>query len=352
MADGTTIEWAQHPVTKKGASWNPLLARTHATGKVGYHCEHASPGCVHCYAESFNHRRLPARGTGLSFHPGYRNILDIFLDEKQLMLPLQWRDPRGVFVCSMTDLFGEFAPDALIDRMFAVMAMAPQHVFMVLTKRAERMRRYITDPTTPARIAYHMAFVAGADRKRLERGAHAAEQLSRGVWPIPNIWLGVSIEDQRRAEERLPDLVETPAAVRFVSAEPLLSRVYIEPWLPSIQWVIAGFESGTNARVVGEAPDIARALRDQCAAAGTAYFFKQWGSWAFAPDGMNYAEAMNWAQRKRYSLSQRSEAWGGSGGTPGRYEQFSNGRSAFYTGKKDAGRELDGVEHNAMPELI
>lgn len=349
MADNTKIEWARHPVTGRGASWNPLLARTVESGKVGYHCEHASPGCVNCYAESFNQRRLPTRGTGLSFHPGYRNIVSLFLDEKTLMDPIRWQDPRGIFVCSMTDLCGDFVDEILIDQMMAIMALAQQHVFMVLTKRSERLRKYQADPATPARIAYQLGVIGSQHPKLLERTARAAEALNRGEFPLRNVWLGVSVEDPRRAVERLPDLEATPAAVRFISAEPLLERVNLERWLPSVKWVIAGFESGTAARVVGDAPDIARSLRDQCAAAAVAFHFKQWGSWAFAPDGMNYADALNWGERQRYSLSRRSEAWGGTGGRPSRFQQFSNGRTAFYVGKKDAGRLLDGVEHNAMP---
>lgn len=350
MADGTKIEWARHPVTGRGASWNSLLARTES-GKVGYHCEHASPGCVNCYAEAFNQRRLPSRGTGLSFHPGYRNIVSIFLDEKTLMDPIRWQDPRGIFVCSMTDLFGYFVDEILIDQMMAIMAIAQQHVFMVLTKRSYRLRRYQSDPATPARIAYQLGVIGSIHPKLLERTARAAEALNRGEFPLRNVWHGVSVEDQRRANERLPELEATPAAVRFVSAEPLLERLNVEPWLKAIQWLIAGFESGSQARAIADAPDIARSLRDQCAGAGVAFHFKQWGSWAFAPEGYHFEAAMAWATNRRYSLSRRSPAWGGQGGKPSRYEQFANGRTAFYTGKKDAGRLLDGVEHNAMPEL-
>jgi len=380
MADGTSIEWARHPVTGRGASWNPLLARTKETGKVGYHCEHASPGCVNCYAEAFNRRRLPARGTGLSFHPGYRNILEIFLDDRMLLDPIRWREPRGIFVCSMTDLFGVFVPIILIDRMMAIACLAQHHVYMVLTKRPERAREYLSDPATPARIAYQLGVLAAEHPELLQRTIDASQSLTLGGWPLRSVWLGTSVEDQRRANERIPELLEAPAAVRFLSVEPILEPIDLRafgmavhhhpdnqdsPELRAIMraarshlsggktvdWVIAGFESGTQARAAADAPDIARSLRDQCAAAGVPFFFKQWGSWAFAPDGMNYQDAMAWGTRQRYSLSRKSEAWGGSGGLPTRYQQFSNGRTAFYTGKKDAGRLLDGVEHNAMPEL-
>ena len=134
MGDHSKIEWTD-------ASWNAIRARNKATGKVGWHCEHASPGCVHCYSESFNRDRL---GTRLAFKPGHRDDVEIFLDEAMLLQPLRWRRPRKIFVCSMTDLFGEFVPDAMIDRVFAVMALAPQHTFLVLTKRSARLREYMT----------------------------------------------------------------------------------------------------------------------------------------------------------------------------------------------------------------
>src|SRR5258708_16196189 len=126
MADRSAIEWTD-------ATWTPIRART---DNVGWHCEHVSEGCRNCYAEGIN-RRL---GTGLSFKPALKPAL--FLDEKMLLAPLKWKKPRTIFVCSMTDLFADFVRDEWIDRMFAVMALCPQHRFQVLTKRAQRMREY------------------------------------------------------------------------------------------------------------------------------------------------------------------------------------------------------------------
>jgi protein gp37 len=374
MADGTDIEWARHPVTGKGASWNPVLARKLDTGRVGYHCEHVSPGCEHCYAEAFNLRGLPARGTTLEFKPGHRKDVEIFLDAKQMRLPLQWREPRGIFVCSMSDLFGDFVTDEQIDQVFAVMALAPQHIYFVLTKRAQRMRRYFSgiDNGNGEWIdgaENRDALIEGSAQKLYEQ-LHPGEDSS--MWlavhaPLPNVWLGVSVEDQRRADERIPDLLATPAAKRFISAEPLLEgldlREYLDGreihgmvgqtigFIPPLDWVIAGFESGTQSPPCPGAPDIARSLRDQCARFDVPYFFKQFGSWAFAPDGYDFNTAMAWARNERHSLSHRSSDWGGMGGNPTRYEHFSDGRTAFYTTKAKAGRLLDGVEHNAMPEI-
>ena len=224
--DNTKIEWAD-------ATWTPIRARlwqiqSDGSGKerVGWHCEHVSEGCRNCYSERMNQRL----GTGEPFKPGVlrgrkgyygggKDRPELFLDEKMLAQPLRWKKPRRVFVCSMTDLFADFVPDDWIDRIFAVMALAPQHQFLVLTKRSTKMRDYIT-----AR-AWDMPTI-------LSEAVYPAPTASGPSWPLHNVWLGVSVEDQTRADERIPDLLATPAAVRWVSAEPLLSAVDFSPWLP------------------------------------------------------------------------------------------------------------------------
>jgi len=216
--------------------------------------------------------------------------------EHIMTAPLRWKKPRVVFVNSMGDLFHEGVPDEWIDQVFAVMVLCPQHTFQVLTKRAERMRAWV----------------------RRYRDKSVVEGMDIGDGPITferafaHVWLGVSAEDQVRADERIPALLGTPAAVRFVSCEPLLgpvdlSRVclvpqidalggaYVESGMPyvgewdvdgpypadaqrrSLNWVIVGGESGPGARPMH--PDWARSIRDQCEAAGVPYFFKQWGEW-------------------------------------------------------------------------
>src|ERR1700749_4070382 len=131
MGDKTKIEWTD-------ATWNPIRARNKSNGKMGWFCIHKSAGCAGCYAESMNTRL----GTGIDFKPGHLKDVEIFVDEKMLTMPLRWKRPRMIFVCSMTDLFADFVPDEFVDQMFAVMALAPQHTFQVLTKRARRQRDY------------------------------------------------------------------------------------------------------------------------------------------------------------------------------------------------------------------
>lgn len=143
MAENSGIEWT-------GSTWTPIRARNKATGKVGWHCEHASDGCRFCYSEMQINRRF---GTGLPFKPGHRKDIDLFLDEKMLTTPLRWKRGRMIFVCSMTDLFADFVPDEWIDQLFAVMALTPQHTYQVLTKRAFRMNLYVNDTKTPFRVS-------------------------------------------------------------------------------------------------------------------------------------------------------------------------------------------------------
>src|SRR5258706_9709148 len=167
MGAKSDIEWTD-------ASWTPIRART-PDGKTGWHCEHASEECRFCYAEAFN-RRL---GTGLDFKPGHRKDIEIFLDSRMLLFPLQWKRPRKIFVCSMTDLFADFVPDDFIDQMFAVMALSPRHTFQVLTKRPLRMRDYLSDNNRTLHIAR-----AGAGLGDLWWGSWLKP------WPLPNVWLG------------------------------------------------------------------------------------------------------------------------------------------------------------------
>jgi protein gp37 len=214
------IEWTD-------ATWNPIRARNLKTGKVGWHCEHATTGCEFCYAEGFN-KRL---GTGLAFKPGHRKDIEIFLDEEMLTQPLRWKKPRMIFVCSMTDLFADFVTRRMLEVMFAVMALTPQHTYQVLTKRAARMQQYVGslqsrwDTEAPARSA--------ADR--------AAHMIANAIseWPLPNVWLGVSAERQEEAAERIPALLNTPAAIRFISAEPLLGPINLHSFFDFRKWINA-----------------------------------------------------------------------------------------------------------------
>lgn len=264
------------------SDWNPLRG-----------CTRVSPGCGGpgpyggCYAEAIAARFSDA---GLAFHgfaertaKGPRWTGKVELIEERLEAPLSWRKPERIFALSMSDLFHEKVPDAWIDRILSVVARCPRHAVLVLTKRAERLPRYMGDPATRGRIA---ALLGGGELP----------------WPLPNLWLGVSAEDQRRADERIPDLLKTPAAVRFLSCEPLLGPVDLtrlgagylrrdaltgllgapggvlagRDALPGIDWVILGGESGPRARE--HRLSWSQSILDQCRASGVAAFEKQLGS--------------------------------------------------------------------------
>lgn len=255
MAANTQIAWTQ-------STWNPVLG-----------CRRVSSGCTRCYAERMAHR-LAAMGqaeyAGLTQitngHPQWTGVFRELPD--RLDQPLRWKKPRRVFVNSMSDLFGEGVSAAFIRRVFATMAQAPQHQFQILTKRPERMKNLLTN-TTP--------FTSFAGPK------------GRACWPLPNVWLGVSVEDQATADARIPLLLQTPAAVRFLSCEPLLASLELwdylcpkfaaddprhrEPERCSVDWVIVGAESGAGARPMDL--DWVRRIRDDCSYFGTPLFFKQ-----------------------------------------------------------------------------
>jgi protein gp37 len=363
MADNSAIEWTD-------ASWNPIRARNLKTGKIGWHCEHATTGCEFCYAEGFN-KRL---GTGLPFKPGHRQDIEIFLDEKMLTQPLRWKKPRKIFVGSMTDLFAEFVTEEHLDKIFAVMALAPQHTFQVLTKRAGRQRDYLSDPVGPLRRIHAEAAQNPQPWRWIkEFGAKLAAtpyNLYLQVrWPLHNVWIGVSTERQQEADERIPLLLQTPAAIRFISAEPLLGPIDLTK-IPvpddqagkyaghgysfsalereddlklfnspsQLDWVIVGGESGPGARPMH--PDWARSLRNQCSAAGVPFFFKQWGEWApSTPEAAAGNPRSGWRCLAGHPHVAKAA------------ELYPEAGAAFveHMGKKRAGRLLDGNLHNEFP---
>lgn len=344
MGDKTGIEWTD-------STWNPIRARNLKTGKLGWHCEHASEACRWCYAEQRNTNTF--FGNGLAYKPGHRKDIEIFLDEQMLLKPLHWRKPRKIFPCSMTDIGASFVTDEMLDSMFAVMAMSGQHTFQVLTKRPERMREWFE----------------GARRAKVIAQMYASGATFAAIpWPLPNVWLGSSCEDQATADERIPHLLATPAAIHFLSCEPLLGPIDLGH-LPSasgigrhldalgnagvdpgalvphkIDWVICGGESGPNARPMH--PDWARALRDDCDNAGVPFHFKQWGEWA---PGENADLS---AARSERTASWNGKHWDLGMLTPTQSQEThrDDEPDLFRIGKKRAGRKLDGVEHNAFPE--
>jgi len=256
----TSIEWTDR-------TWNPI------TG-----CSEVSPGCANCYAARFT-------ATRLAKHPDYAGLAIIDPENKKPRFtgdlrfhadriedPLHWKKPSRIFVNSMSDLFHENMERRKIAQVFGVMALTQRHTYQVLTKRPQNLQwlKYL-DPRRAVGEAFQ---VTGA--------WPTCDMALCEEWPLPNVWLGVSVENQHFADERVPLLLATPAAVRFISAEPLLGpldlKARLSPAAPSeINWLIVGGESGPNARPMH--PEWARSLRDQCATAGVPFFFKQWGSW-------------------------------------------------------------------------
>jgi protein gp37 len=358
----TAIEWATHV-------WNPT------TG-----CDRVSPGCDHCYALTMAKRlkgmgqakyqndgdpRTSGPGFGLTMHA------DTMGD------PLGWRKPRKVFVNSMSDLFHDKVDAGFIAHVFAVMALTPQHTYQVLTKRHGRLRSLLND----------RAFLAVLDDYR--------EAIRPGcgdfTWPLPNVWLGVSVESQQWADIRIPALLETPAAVRFLSCEPLLGpidlagpvvnghRPRLTYWLdgrpgwgpeettptglimqprvtgPRIDWVIVGGESGPGARPMH--PDWARSIRDQCQTAGVPFFFKQWGEYGplpkVLPDGSYDLADQGVTVANDGTVYQPGDLTYPDGPRYGEAIRAGHDKAHLHAmyrvGKKQAGRELDGRTWDEYP---
>jgi len=318
------IEWTEK-------TWNPVVG-----------CSHASPGCDHCYAERMARRQVhmgTAHYAGTVGDSGWTGQTAIAPDSI-FFKPLHWKKPRRIFVCSMGDLFHESVDFDTIDRVFAVMALCPQHTFQCLTKRAERMKEYVCWRSVEPDMANRY------DRGQKIDGSGYIENHICGFtgcrWPLPNVWLGVTAENQGMADKRIPILLDTPAAVRFVSCEPMLGAIDLDRsiggtlWIggqrgcagthrhrdcphphhhhdnrckPGLDWVIAGGESGPGARPMR--PDWIRDLRDQCKAAGVPFLFKQWGD----------------------SIASGAVA------------------AEYRVKEKKGGRMLDGVLHDAYPEV-
>jgi protein gp37 len=225
-------------------------------------------------AGRFSCEGAPYEGFVRKTKQGYRWTSKVVLVEKHLRDPLTWKKPQRIFVNSMSDLFHEKLPTEEIARVFAIMSLAERHQFQVLTKRAERMRELSNDSKFSQLVLQMAATISKKEEMQIQ------------FWPLPNVWLGVSVEDQERADERIPHLLNTKAKIRFLSVEPLLERVdisrYLPPWGPAvagrpdqsiINWAIVGAESGPGARKMDL--DWVRDLRDQCSDAEVAFFFKQ-----------------------------------------------------------------------------
>lgn len=336
MADKTSIEWTD-------ASW-PVV-----TG-----CDHISEGCDNCYAAKLTSGRLkhlPAY-EGLAEKGRFNGKVRLLPD--RLNWPFKWRKGRKIFVSDMADLFHKDVPDEYIARVFAVMAATPRHSFQVLTKRHGRMRSLLSSESFRPEVAYW----AG---QMCENGDVMHDSVMFGAWPLPNVWAGVSVENQQWADIRIPALLETPAAVRFISAEPLLGPVdlrnlcggridclggdvkdpsdgVVYTGTPSVlDWVIVGGESGRGARPMH--PKWPRDLRDQCQEAGVAFLYKQWGEWRpqprYSTDDRHHLVMLNGMDR--------GTPWPGWGLDQPDAEVMER------VGKKRAGRELDGRTWDEFP---
>lgn len=261
MSANTSIQWTDR-------TWNPIRG-----------CSVVSPGCVNCYAMKFAHRfsgdGKPYAGLTKQTKAGPQWTGVVRVVAEALTEPVRWRKPQRIFVNSMSDLFHDGLSDTQIDLVFAVMAFARQHTFQVLTKRASRMEEYLRRRSRSAQPWKDAARSLGL---ALEFEGH-----SLVPFPLPNVWLGVSAENQDTADLRLPYLMHTPAAIRFVSYEPALEAVDFRPWLTvtrerpyMLDWIICGGESGPRARQC-ETGWICSAI-EQTKAAGVACFVKQLGS--------------------------------------------------------------------------
>lgn len=379
MAEHSLIEWTD-------ATWNPI------TG-----CSVVSPGCTNCYA-------MKLAGSRMVHHPSRAGLTratkagpvwtgEVRFNREWLTLPLGWKKPRRIFVCAHGDLFAEGVPDEWIDQVFAVMALSPHHTFQVLTKRPERAVEYFGGgPGDGWRDRNGKISAVARELAQLELPEHWT---AIGAGHTNHIWFGASAEDQRRWDERRGSLLKVGGWLggAFLSAEPLLGALDLDfrwdhcdlcggtgklarwPYgkchicggrgqmlingapdrrgYHRLHWVIAGGESGPGARPMH--PDWVRSLREQCAAAGVPFFFKQWGEWIDADSRL--ADL----RRAGFIFRFRGAAWPGdqplsfeaaaafaeAGGFP--FEHQSDGTSLLRVGKKAAGRLLDGELHDGFP---
>lgn len=333
MSGVTDIEWA-------GRVWNPLRG-----------CSRKSPGCRNCYAERLAWRfgskpGQPYHGLVQMTAQGPRWTGKVLTVPEALKEPLHWVKPADVFVNSMSDLFHEEVPFEFIADVFAIMGCTTRHTYKVLTKCPERMAEFFDwlDEDQDSfggsnRIQPARAFPEWIPA----RGTRGGYDNCGPAWPFDNVLLGVSVENQRWADARISALREVAHRGwrTWVSYEPALGPVDWSPWMKFVSWLVCGGESGPDANPMH--PDWARAARDICAAWGKPFFFKQWGAWCTAdavPDDEERTLEECWMSRDGTRLE------------PGEAVAFFGGDQVMYrAGKKGAGRVLDGVLHDAQPEV-
>lgn len=364
MSSKTGIEWTQ-------ATWNPVVG-----------CEQVSPGCGLCYAKTIHDMRHKAHQEGKKVAAQYAVPFEsVQLKPERLTMPIGWKEGRRIFVNSVSDLFHEAVPFEFIDRVFAVMALTPRHTYQVLTKRPDRMRAYLTQrrPRVLSSVPvsettqWHIWTACGDFLDARHPSApwswsEPFDDLIVGPWPLPNVHLGTSVEDQKRANDRIPDLLKSPAAVHWLSCEPLLGPINfsaidmgnplgecdecgdagLSPCevcndVPGIDWVVVGGESGRRSqRVRPMHVDWLSSIQQQCEISDVPFFFKQWGDYLCidAHSPCVHADIENtWVKLdgKRYT---------------GRdLKTLDSGVIAVRVGKKRAGRQFNGRTWNEFPAV-
>lgn len=375
----TAIEWTHIP-HHKGETWNPIVG-----------CSLVSPGCTNCYAMRVAHQRLD----GNDKTPQYAGTTKLVNGQPvwtgkvswhapALKKPLQWTKPRAIFVNSMGDLFHEDIAPTMIARVLALTVLCPQHIFIILTKRPERMKNFM--------IGEHDSCLSRINTEiKFLHQSIGTEYIAATEWPLPNVWLGVSVEDQRRADERIKPLLMTPAKVRFLSCEPLVGPVDLRNWLPTdryyncicehcghvgsseffayqsiadtgdgdvictkcnravlgnevpgIDWVIAGGESGPNARPTH--PNWFKQMQWLCQIAKVPFFFKQWGEWQETTEVSDNTSVMR--IDGRIISHRRAEL-------ENRHRHCKTNRAIIKkVGKARAGRLLNDQEYNEFPDCV
>ena len=316
MSDKSSIEWTD-------ASWNPLRGQN-----ARHTCARISPGCDNCYAATMTRRGLGGTAA-IDYGRGETPNDPSRLDEKALMQPHRWKEPRRIFVCSMTDIAGSWVQCEWFHAMWTVMAETPRHTYQVLTKRPSRLKQLI---------------------EWFQEDAHGF-----GPYPLPNVWIGTSIESDAYTW-RGNVLRAIPAAARWISAEPLLGPLDSLD-LAGIDWLVAGGESGPGARPMH--PDWARDLRDRCQASGTAFHFKQWGAWLPGQNDPHPAQSwgiVHWQdgvwKPRQPKLPEAYVTWNADGEMrTGFRPPTPVAAFAIRVGKKAAGRLLDGRTWDDYPTV-
>lgn len=354
MADGTAISWAE-------ATWNVL------TG-----CTVLSPGCKRCYAMKLAGARLKnhwsRQGLTVDSKAGPVWTGEVRYNPEWLDQPLRWSRPRMIFVAAHSDIGHPAVRDEWRDAIFAVMALRPDHVYLVLTKRPDVLGAYLASESTRGRVWAHASRLAGKFRRTRDQLFAIGQRISN--WPLQNVWVGTSAEDQPHLDERLPHLLRLPAALRWLSIEPMLGPVdltMVPTWTdprsddentlnaltgreyhagagvlgdrgPRIEWVVAGGESQNSDRPTH--PDWVRSLRDQCQAAAVPFHFKQWGDWIDADNGLKNPHGRSWTFNEAARIADEG-GWA--------YEHNSDGTTMIKAGARRTGRTLDGHIWDEFP---